>query len=128
MLTTGIERKGRTTIIRCMGRIVVGKELSKLRDAVLCELDQQTIMLDLAAVEAIDAGSLGLLVFLHTCAHGLGTELKLRNLTQRVAELLRLTNLDSVFEIFSSENIVSHYATAARATDDTAPINVTDQG
>jgi len=72
MLTTDIERKGNTTIVRCVGRIVVGEELSKLRDAVLCELDKQTIVLDLAAVEAIDAGGLGLLVFLHTCAHGLG--------------------------------------------------------
>src|SRR5947209_14147052 len=107
MLTTGIERKGSTTVVRCVGRIVVGEGLSKLRDAVLCELDKQTIMLDLAAVEAIDAGGLGLLVFLHTCAHGLGTELKLRNPTQRVAELFRLTNLNSVFEIFLSENVVS---------------------
>jgi anti-sigma B factor antagonist len=119
MLTTCIERQGSTTIARCVGRIVVGKELSKLRDAVLCELDQQTIMLDLARVEAIDAGGLGLLVFLHTCAHGLGTELKLINPTQHVAELLRLTNLDSVFDILSSEN-VSRHATVARATDDTA--------
>ena len=120
MLTTGIERKRSTIIVRCVGRIVVGKELSKLRDAVLCELGQQTIMLDFAAVEAIDAGGLGLLMFLHTCAYGLGTELKLMNPTQRVAELLRLTNLDSVFEIFSSENVVSHHATVVRATDETA--------
>src|SRR5438093_8045407 len=119
MLTTGIERKGSTTIVRCMGRIVVGKELSRLRDAVLCELGQQTITLDLAAVEAIDAGGLGLLVFLHTCAHGLGAKFKLINPTQHVAELLRLTNLDSVFEIFSSENVVSHHATVVRATDET---------
>jgi anti-sigma B factor antagonist len=106
MLTTGIERKGSTTIVRCTGRIVVGKELSKLRDAVLCELGQQTIMLDLAAVEAIDAPGLGLLVFLHTCAHGLGTELKLVNPTHFVGEVFKLTNLDSVFEIFSpSEDI-----------------------
>ena len=91
MLTTGIERKGSTTIVRCMGRIVVGKELSRLRDAVLCELGQQTITLDLAAVEAIDAGGLGLLVFLHTCAHGLGAKFKLINPTQGVAELLRVT-------------------------------------
>ena len=119
MLTTGIERKGRTTIIRCVGRIVVGKELSKLRDAVLCELDQQTIVLDLVAVEAIDAGGLGLLVFLHTCAHGLGTELKLINPTQHVAELLRLTNLDSVFEIVSLEDAALRDAAVARATGDT---------
>jgi anti-anti-sigma factor len=118
MLTTGIERKESTTIVCCVGRIVVGKELSKLRDAVLCELDQQTIMLDLAAVEAIDAGGLGLLVFLHTCAHGLGTELKLRNPTQHVAELLKLTNLDSVFEIFSPENVSSCHATVSRAIED----------
>jgi anti-sigma B factor antagonist len=120
MLTIGIERQGSTTIVCCVGRIVVGKELSRLRDAVLCELDQQTIMLDLTAVKVIDAGGLGLLVFLHTCAHGLGTALKLMNPTQRVAELLRLTNLDSVFEIYWSENVVSCHATVARATDDTA--------
>src|SRR5438067_10173091 len=119
MLTTGIERKGSTTIVRCMGRIVVGKELSRLRDAVLCELGQQTITLDLAAVEAIDAGGLGLLVFLHTCAYGLGSELKLRNPTLRVAELLRLTNLNSVFEIVSLEDAALRDAAVARATGDT---------
>src|SRR5438132_14059386 len=110
MLTTGIERKGRTTIIRCVGRIVVGKELSKLRDAVLCELDQQTIMLDLAAVEAIDAGGLGLLVFLHTCAHGLGTELKLGARSARVENILRLTKLNSVLRLCSDAEIDSHFA------------------
>jgi anti-anti-sigma factor len=120
MLTIDIERKGNTTRVWCVGRIVVGKELSKLRDAVLCELDQQTIMLDLAAVEAIDAGGLGLLVFLHTCAYGLGTELKLRNPTLRVAELLRLTNLDSVFGIPSLEDAALRDAAVVRASDDTA--------
>src|SRR5438552_18049555 len=118
MLTIDLERKGSTTVVRCVGRIVVGEELSKLRHTVLCELDKQTVVLDLAAVEAIDAGGLGLLMFLHTCAYGLGTELKLMNPTQRVAELLRLTNLDSVFEIFPSENVVSHHATVVRATDE----------
>ncbi len=119
MLAIDIERKGSTTVVWCAGRIVVGEGVSKLRDAVLCELGQQSIVLDLAAVEAIDAGGLGLLVFLHTCAHGLGIELKLMNPTPRVAELLRLTNLDSVFEILSAEDVSSRYATVTRATDDT---------
>jgi anti-sigma B factor antagonist len=123
LLTIDIEQKGNTTIVWCVGRIVVGEELSKLRDAVLCELDKQTIVLDLRAVDAIDAGGLGLLMFLHTCAYGLGTELKLRNPTLRVAELLRLTNLDSVFEILSSEN-VSRHATLVRATDNTAAYQI----
>jgi anti-sigma B factor antagonist len=118
MLTTNIERNENTTIVRCVGRIVVGSELSKLRDAVLCELDKQTIVLDLGVVEAIDAGGLGLLVFLHKCAHGLGTELKLMNLPQSVAEVLKLTNLDSVFEIFLSEHAALRHAAVVRASDD----------
>jgi hypothetical protein len=48
MLTTDIERKENTTIVRCVGRVVVGDELSKLRDAVLCQLDKQAILLDLS--------------------------------------------------------------------------------
>ena len=93
-----------------MGRIVVGKELSKLRDAVLCELDQQTIMLDLVAVEAIDAGGLGLLVFLHTCAHGLGAELKLGARSAQVENMLKLTKLNSVLRLCSDAEIDSWFA------------------
>ena len=109
MLTTDIERKGNTTIVRCMGRIVVGEALSKLRDAVLCEVDKQAIMLDLRAVEAIDAGGLGLLVFLHTCAHGLGTELKLGARSARVENVLRMTKLNSVLRVCSDEEMESYF-------------------
>jgi anti-anti-sigma factor len=110
MLTTGIERQGSTTIVRCVGRIVVGKELLKLRDAVLCELGQQTIMLDLARVEAIDAGGLGLLVFLHTCVHGLGAGLMLGARSPQVENALRLTKLNSVLRFCSEAEINSYFA------------------
>jgi anti-anti-sigma factor len=110
MLTIDIERKENTTIVRCVGRIVVGKELSKLRDAVLCQLNKQTIVLDLRAVDAIDAGGLGLLVFLHTCAHGLGTELKLGARSAPVETLLRLTKLHSVLSLCSDEEMESYFA------------------
>jgi anti-anti-sigma factor len=109
MLTTDIERRGNTTIVRCGGRIVVGEALSKLRDAVLCELDKQTIVLDLRAVEAIDARGVGLLVFLHTCAHGLGTELKLGARSAQVEHVLRLTKLHSVLSLCSDGEMESHF-------------------
>ena len=115
-----IQALGDVVVLRCAGRIVGCRESDILRLAAVSQTRVRTVVLDLAAVEAIDAGGLGLLVFLHTCAYGLGSELKLMNPTQRVAELLRLTNLDSVFEIFSSENVVSHHATVVRATDETA--------
>jgi len=120
MLTIGLERKGSTTIVRCVGRIVVSEELSKLRDAVLCELDSQVIVLDVTQVEAIDGGGIGLLVFLRALALVAGFELKLMNPTRRVLELLKLTNLDSVFEIFSSEDAALRHAAVVRAADDTA--------
>ena len=120
MLTTDIARKGNTTIVRCVGRIVVGEELSKLRDAVLCELNKQTIVLDLTEVEAIDGSGIGLLVFLQGWTRAGGMELKLMNPTQHVRELLKLTDLDSVFEIFFSEDAALRHAAVARATDETA--------
>jgi ABC-type transporter Mla MlaB component len=77
MLSASVERVGNTSVLHCAGQIVVGERLSALRDIVLCELDKHTIFLDLSRVDRIDAGGLGLLVFLHTSVNGLGTSLKL---------------------------------------------------
>lgn len=99
MLNIRIERTGETAILHCDGRIVVGSALSALREAVLCQLGKRSIVLDLSCVRRIDAGGLGMLVFLHTCTHGLGTELKLERPSAQVAEMLELTNLSSVFTI-----------------------------
>lgn len=110
MLTIDIKRKGNTAIVRCVGRIFIGKELAKLRDTVLCELDAQTIVLDLGAVEAIDARCLGMLVFLHTCTHGLGTELKLGARSERVEKILRLTKLSSVLTLCSESEVEGYFA------------------
>ena len=99
MLNIRIERNGGTALLHCEGQILAGKSLSALRNAVLCEMDKRSIVLDLACVKRIDAGGLGMLVFLHTCTHGLGSELKLERLSAQVAEMLDLTNLSSVFTI-----------------------------
>ena len=99
MLNIRIERTGDTAILHCEGEIVVGRALSAVRDAVLCELDKRSIALDLAHVQRVDAGGLGILVFLHTCTHGLGTELRLISPSVQVAQVLELTNLTSVFTI-----------------------------
>lgn len=99
MLNIRIERSGDTAVLHCDGQILAGNSLSALRDAVLCEIDKRSIVLDLSCVKRIDAGGLGMLVFLHTCTHGLGTELKLERPSAQVAQMLELTNLSSVFTI-----------------------------
>jgi anti-anti-sigma factor len=99
MLNIRIEQTGEAATLHCEGEIVVGRGLSALRDAVLCELDKRSIVVDLSRVQRIDAGGLGMLVFLHTCTHGLGSELKLVSPSAQVAELFELTNLTTVFTI-----------------------------
>jgi anti-anti-sigma factor len=66
---------------------------------------RRLVVLDLAEADAIDAAGLGLLVFLHMSAAIGGMELKLINPTQRTRKLLALTNLDSVLEICSPQDV-----------------------
>jgi anti-sigma B factor antagonist len=54
-------------------------------------------------VNYIDSGGLGTLVALHTTAHNAGGTIKLANLTKRVGDLLQVTKLLTVFEVFDSE-------------------------
>ena len=104
MLTVSIHDLGEAAVLRCIGRIVVGEEANILRKAVLLHATKRTMVLDLARVNAIDGAGLGLVAFLEEWARASGIDLKLLNPTQRVRELLELTNLNSMLEIVSSED------------------------
>ena len=83
--------------VRCQGRLVRGQET-----ALLCGVIQQhgrDIILDLSGVTAIDAAGIGALVSLRAA----GIYLKLVGLSLAVRQVLRVTSLDSLFEISESE-------------------------
>jgi anti-sigma B factor antagonist len=103
MLQILVERSIDSAILRCFGRIVAGNEAHVLKDAVVCQGDKRVVTLDLAGVDIIDAGGLGVFVFLHRLGYMVGFELQLANPTDRVRDLLELTRLDSVFTIFSDQ-------------------------
>ena len=86
----------------------------------LSEVNSRTVVLDLTRVDAIDGGGMGALVFLQGWARATEVDLKLMNPTSRVRELFELTNLDSVFEIFSSEDAVSSRPVAVAPAHGTA--------
>jgi anti-anti-sigma factor len=109
---------GETVVVRCVGRIVVG-ETEALRKVVLSQSRRQTVVLDLARVDAIDGTGLGLLVFLHGWARAVGVDLQLMNPTRLVREVLELTKLDSAFTIHSLEDAASDQIVIP-ATDATA--------
>ena len=91
-------------IVDCIGRVVFGDESAALRENVRTVLGQNSkIVLNLSEVSYIDSGGLGTLVSLYTTARGAGGALKLAALTQRVGDLLQVTKLVSVFEVFPDE-------------------------
>ena len=61
------------------------------------------ILLDLAWVQHIDSGALGELISSHVTLTDKGGALKLMHLTESVHELMRITKLLSVFDVYEDE-------------------------
>jgi anti-sigma B factor antagonist len=88
----------------CAGRIVLGEESSELRDRVEALLAQGSrIVLNLGEVTYIDSGGVGTLVALYTTAQNTGGSIKLANLTRRVDDLLQITKLITIFDVYDME-------------------------
>jgi anti-sigma B factor antagonist len=91
-------------IVDCVGRIVFGEESSLLRETVKKSVEENNkIVLNLGEVNYIDSGGLGTLVALRTTALNAGGTIKLTNLTKRVGDLLQVTKLLTVFDVYNSE-------------------------
>lgn len=91
-------------VVDCIGRIVFGDESSHLREAVKTAIPENNrIVFNLAETSYIDSGGLGTLVGLLTSAQSAGGTIKLANLTRRVTDLLQVTKLLTVFEVYNSE-------------------------
>ena len=93
-------------VVDCAGRIVFGDESALLRDTVRNLISKHRfIVLNLAGVNYIDSGGLGTLVSLYTTSHNAGNAIKLANLTQRVGDLLQVTKLVTIFDVYDSEEL-----------------------
>jgi len=91
-------------IVDCSGRLVFGEESASLRDKVKKLLAQSPkLVLNLHDVSQVDSGGLGTLVSLFTTARNAGGTLKLASLNQRVGDLLQITKLVTIFEVFDDE-------------------------
>src|SRR5579862_2271203 len=95
---------GGVLIVDCAGRIVFGEESAYLRDMVKkLIMERKQIVMNLSGVNFIDSGGLGTLVALYTTARNNGGSIKLANLTQRVGDLLQVTKLVTIFDVFDNE-------------------------
>jgi anti-sigma B factor antagonist len=97
--------KEAVVILDLQGRLVVGEPSQRLREAINQENAEgrKNIILDLEGVDYIDSTGLGSMVICYTTLQKAGGTLKLLKLNKRNIELLLLTKLSTIFEIFGEE-------------------------
>lgn len=93
------------TVVDLSGRITLGEGSTILRDTVreLLGRGQKKILLNLGDVNYIDSSGIGELVSGYTTVTNQGGQLKLLNLTKKVRDLLQITKLYTVFDVFDEE-------------------------
>jgi anti-sigma B factor antagonist len=93
------------TILDLSGRITLGEGSITLRDSVRDVLAKgsKKILLNLGQITYNDSSGIGELVSAFTSVKNAGGELKLLNLTQKVHDLLQITKLYTVFDIWDNE-------------------------
>jgi anti-sigma B factor antagonist len=93
------------TIFDLRGRIVAGSESAELRDALtqFASGPHPNLILNMQHVHFVDSTGLGILVLGHSSVEQVGGALKLLNISKRSAQLLILTKLSTVFEMFNDE-------------------------
>ena len=108
-------QSGDVTIVDVAGRIQLGEGTSALRETLreLVEKNQLKILLNLGQVSYIDSSGVGELVTGFTKVANRGGQLKLLNLTTGVTDLLQITKLCTVFDLFDDEATASRSFAAA---------------
>jgi len=93
------------TVVAIEGRIVLGEESNAFREHVKKFLAEgkKKIVLNMDNVTYIDSAGLGTLVATFHSARSQGATLKLANLGSKFREVLQVTKLLTVFEVFDSE-------------------------
>ncbi len=96
---------GGVTVVDLEGRIVLGEESNAMREQVksLLAANKKKIVLNMANVTYIDSAGLGTLVASFHSARSQGATLKLANLGDKFREVLQVTKLLTVFEVFNNE-------------------------
>ncbi len=93
------------SILTLDGKLVVGDATAKLKDQIkaLSDAGVKQVVLDLKDVDYIDSSGLGTLVYCFSTYRKHGGTLKLLNLSRRNIELMLLTKLETVFEVYDDE-------------------------
>jgi anti-sigma B factor antagonist len=105
VMTINERKTGDVTVLDVDGKILLGEGDVQLKRKIdeLIERKETKLVLNLANVPYMDSGGLGEIVRSYTTVKRAGGELKLLNATKRISDLLTITKLITVFEVFETE-------------------------
>ena len=100
-----VREVGDVKVVSLKGKITIGAGDIEMREAIQSLLDggSKKIIVDMAQVSTIDSSGIGELVGCYTKASNRGSKLKLMNLTQKTADVLTVTKLITVFDVYHTE-------------------------
>ena len=104
------------SVLELSGRIVLGEESNSLREKLksLVAAGNKKIVLNMADVTYIDSTGLGTLVAAHLTAKNQGASLSLCNLGKKFYEVMQVTKLLTVFDVYDTETAaISSFQTLA---------------
>lgn len=94
------------TILDLKGKLTIGAAEEALRETVQRVLagGAQKIVINMKDTSTIDSSGVGELVSSFTHATNRGAKLKLANLTSKINDILTITQLITVFDVYDSED------------------------
>jgi len=103
---------GDVDVISIEGNLKGGLEVAKLHSTIKGCLDNKTdkIVVDLKGVEWMGSVGIGILICCLTAVKNAGGDMRLSGLNNKIKELLRITKLENIFDIYpEAENAVESY-------------------
>ena len=93
------------TVVALDGRIVLGEESNAMREKIksLVAEGKKKVVLNMDNITFIDSAGLGTLVAAHHSAKAQGASLRLCSLGTKFQEVLQITKLMTIFEVYNSE-------------------------
>jgi anti-sigma B factor antagonist len=97
---------GDVHVLDCSGKITLGEGTMAVRNTIhaILKMGGKKIVLNLADVNYIDSPGVGELVSTYTTVVNEGGELKLLYLTKKIREIMAITRLLTVFQVYDNES------------------------
>ena len=104
-MKSSIRDVGDVRVIELSGKITIGAGDVKIRELIDQALEdgKNDVILDLGGVTAIDSSGIGEMVACYTTVTKRGGHLKLMHLSPKITDILQVTQLITVFDVFDDE-------------------------